>query len=240
MLDKVVARSRPVDQFVENRDGPKGLPDANRLLFCGIEPARRRDSIAGLGAAPELATLDPESIPDTPGGRNGLVEGVGRDVCDMKGCWRSISLRVPIGGNREGTVPARARRPVGLMEPSEPGIRSGKLSWLGDSGIFSRRGVEWPLVGGPQMLGETPSCAWISRALWWEAKIAKRQPNLPRSWNKFPTVSSIDEFPNHAKGIQPLVVSYRSIRQRCQTVLSRSPIQPSRWANCAPSRADCS
>jgi hypothetical protein len=36
---------------------------------------------------------------------------------------------------------------------------------VGDSGMFSRRGVEPPLVGGPQTLGRRPSCAWISRAL---------------------------------------------------------------------------
>lgn len=40
---------------------------------------------------------------------------------------------------------------------------------MGDSGIFSRRGVEFPLVGGPPhgFRGRlvTPSCAWISRAL---------------------------------------------------------------------------
>lgn len=81
-----MALSRPVDQFEGNNDGPKGLLDAEprRLLRCGIEPARRRDSIAGLGAA-ELATLPLESIPDTPGGRKGLVEGVGREVWDMNG-----------------------------------------------------------------------------------------------------------------------------------------------------------
>lgn len=148
-----------MDQFVENSDGPKGPLPPKKLLLCGIEPARRRERDAGAGPAPELAGLEPVSIPETPGGLKGLVEGVGREVCEANGCWSSISFSVPIGGKRDGTVPARARR-LGLpMEPLVVGIRSGKLSWLGDSGIFSRSGVEWPLVGGPQMLGETPSCA---------------------------------------------------------------------------------
>jgi hypothetical protein len=82
MLVKVVALSRPVDQLVENSDGPKGPPPPKKLLLCGIEPARRRDSDAGLGTAVELATLELVSIPETPGGLKGLVEGVGREVCD--------------------------------------------------------------------------------------------------------------------------------------------------------------
>ena len=40
---------------------------------------------------------------------------------------------------------------------SEGGIRSGNPSWEGDSGIVSRNGVEFPLVGGPQILGDKPS-----------------------------------------------------------------------------------
>lgn len=44
-------------------------------------------------------------------------------------------------------------------------MKSGKPSWLGDSGMVSRKGVEPPLAGGPHMLGVKPSCAWISRAL---------------------------------------------------------------------------
>jgi hypothetical protein len=82
MLVKVVARSRPVDQLVENSDGPKGPPPPRKLLLCGIEPARRRDSDAGAGP-PERAALEPLSIPETLGGLKGLVEGVGREVCEM-------------------------------------------------------------------------------------------------------------------------------------------------------------
>lgn len=128
MLVKVVARSRPVDQFVENKDGPKGPPPPSRLLRWGIEPARSREIMAGLGAPAEVVTFAVVSIPGTPGGLNGLVEGVGRDVCDMYGCWSSISLRVAMGGNREGTVPARALRPEPDIWPLVVGIRSGKLS----------------------------------------------------------------------------------------------------------------
>lgn len=79
-----------------------------------------------------------------------------------------------MAGNREGTVPARVRRTEFDAE-SEPGLppigwpasKSGKLSLPGDSGMVSRSGVECPLpvVGGPQICGESPSCAWISRAL---------------------------------------------------------------------------
>lgn len=83
MLVKVVALSRPVDQFVENNDGPKGPPPPKKLLLCGIEPARRRDSDAGLGTPVALATFEPVSIPETPGGLKGLVEGVGREVCGI-------------------------------------------------------------------------------------------------------------------------------------------------------------
>lgn len=68
-------------------------------------------------------------------------------------------FREPVSGNREGTVPARARRvelDASRFEP-EPAVasvasKSGKLSLPGDSGMVSRRGVEWPLPvgGGPQ------------------------------------------------------------------------------------------
>lgn len=43
---------------------------------------------------------------------------------------------------------------------------------MGDSGIFSRSGVEFPLVGGPQTLTGKPSWAWISRALFENSLLA--------------------------------------------------------------------
>lgn len=109
MLVRVLARSRPECQFVENNDGPKGLEPPRKPVLCGIEPARRRDTpvvpppAAGAGFAPV-------SIPDTPGGRNGLVDGVGLEDCEI-GCWGFKSVRrLPTGENREGTVPALALR----------------------------------------------------------------------------------------------------------------------------------
>lgn len=175
MLVRVLARSRPECQLVENKDGPNGLDPPKKPVRWGIEPARRRDTPVGLPApgaaeaAPAVAAgaaFGVESIPDTPGGRKGLVEGVGREDCEM-GCgggFKSVR-RLPTGEKREGTVPALARREELCKPVLGGGMRSGNPSWLGDSGMFSRSGVEWPLVGGPQILGEMPSSAWISRAL---------------------------------------------------------------------------
>ncbi len=73
--------------------------------------------------------------------------------------WDIVELvneEPPLGGNLEGTVPARARR-VGLnILLSEGGMKSGNPSWLGDSGIVSLNGVEPPLAGGPHT-GVNPS-----------------------------------------------------------------------------------
>lgn len=55
--------------------------------------------------------------------------------------------RLP-AGKREGTVPARARLVDGRLSGVGNCAKSGNPS-VGDSGIFSRRGVEFPLVGGP-------------------------------------------------------------------------------------------
>lgn len=175
MLVSVVALSRPVDQFVENNDGPKGLEDPSKPGRCGIEPALKRDNIVGLPPLFAVAVLVPDSTLVTPGGRKGLVDGVGREVLDMNDCCTFTPLSVPTGENREGTVPARALRAGLLRLFSDGGTRSGKPSWLGDSGMFSRRGVEPPLVGGPQMLGETPSWAWISLALHGKKALVERQ-----------------------------------------------------------------
>lgn len=128
MLVKVVARSRPDAQLVENTEGPNGFEEPKKLFGrCGIEPARKRDKTAVLGPAPEVTVLPLVSIPDRPGGRNGLVDGVGLDVLDIRdGAW-DVALRVPTGGNRDGTVPALALR-AGLFNVGSEGIRSGNPS----------------------------------------------------------------------------------------------------------------
>jgi len=54
-------------------------------------------------------------------------------------------------------------------------VKSGNPS-VGDSGIFSRRGVELPLVGGPHTFTGNPSCAWISRALFEEKSLLALVP----------------------------------------------------------------
>ena len=79
--------------------------------------------------------------------------------------WTLAPFKGTTGENRDGTVPARVLLAGLCIVGSVAGMRSGNSSWLGDSGIFSRRGVEFPLVGGPQMLEATPSWAWISLAL---------------------------------------------------------------------------
>lgn len=86
MLVRVVARSRPVGQLVEKSDGPKGFDEPRILVLCGIEPARRRDRVVVLLPLPVVVGLVPESMPETPGGRKGLVDGVGREVLDRKDC----------------------------------------------------------------------------------------------------------------------------------------------------------
>ena len=112
----------------------------------------------------ELPELASRAVSE--GDLKGLVEGVGREVLGNN----EVPLLAPAaelaGENLEGTVPARDLRGVVWVLLSAGGMKSGKPSWLGDSGIVSRSGVEPPLAGGPHMLGVNPSCAWISRALY--------------------------------------------------------------------------
>ena len=98
---------------------------------------------------------------------NGLGDGVGREVFAPSAGRGPRPLRplgAPPGEKRDGTVPARARLVDGKLSGVGRCEKSGKPS-VGDSGMFSRRGVELPLVGGPQTLTGRPSCAWISLAL---------------------------------------------------------------------------
>jgi hypothetical protein len=162
MLASVELRSRPGAQFEEKTDTPKGEVALLYWLRCGREPARNRDKRAALW---ELAwSASPPRFGD--GDLNGLGDGVGREVLfvTMDGMGPR-PLAAPPGEKRDGTVPARARL-VGCGRLSGVGrcVKSGKPS-VGDSGMFSRRGVELPLVGGPQTLTGRPSWAWISRAL---------------------------------------------------------------------------
>ena len=87
----------------------------------------------------------------------GLVDGVGLDVFGRKDCSLVMPGLFAPGENLEGTVPALTRRWGPCVEFSDGGMKSGKPSWLGDSGIVSRRGVEPPLAGGPHILGVRPS-----------------------------------------------------------------------------------
>lgn len=108
MLVKVVPRSLPVPQLVEKREVPKGVDEPSKLVRCGIDPARRRDcSRAWVALAADVLV---ESMTGIPGGRNGLVDGVGREVLERRDCCTFTPLIVATGENRDGTVPARARR----------------------------------------------------------------------------------------------------------------------------------
>lgn len=105
------------------------------------------DEPAGAGA---LLNAFSEAEP----GRKGLVDGVGREVLDAK---KERVWGFPTAGGviLDGRVPALPLR-AGLFIPvSVNGTRSGKPSWLGDSGI-SNRGVDVPLVGGPHILPIVP------------------------------------------------------------------------------------
>lgn len=80
MLVRVVARSRPVAQLVENKEGPNGLEEPRKPVRCGMEPARRRDREPELLPPAVVEVVAPVSMPGTPAGRNGLVDGVVRVV----------------------------------------------------------------------------------------------------------------------------------------------------------------
>lgn len=170
MLWSVLLRSRLLDHPVEKIGFPKGdTAGGKKPGRCGIEPARRRESKADLAAAlVEPRAAKPEFSVGVPEpGLKGLVEGVGRDDLGRSDEADSKPGGGAEGENREGSVPARARRPDvwGAAASGIAPLKSGKLSLLGDSGMVSRSGVEFPLVGGPHIWGVRPSCAWISRAL---------------------------------------------------------------------------
>lgn len=161
MLARVAPRSRPVPvgfQLV-NIDGPKGelvpgIWGANGLR-CGIDPARNLER-----RVEELGCGSEGSRPGEGVLLKGLWVGVGLEVLAAKDGMFKSPLLAPPGENLEGKVPARARLGCGRLSEVGSCAKSGKPS-VGDSGMFSRRGVELPLVGGPpQGLGNPlmPSC----------------------------------------------------------------------------------
>lgn len=130
-----------------------------------MDPARSRERSADFCAAgPGADVAKPvASVGVWEPGLKGLVEGVGLAVFGRSEDWTFKLFSPAAGENLEGSVPARVRV-VRVDEGSAtasvedaPWLKSGKLSPVGDSGIVSRRGVELPLVGGPQTCGPRPS-----------------------------------------------------------------------------------
>lgn len=160
MLVKVAALVRLV-QVEPNGDCPfKKLGPPKILLRCGILPARSRDKRADVpeGAGALLKAFSEAKVEP---GRKGLVEGVGRDVLDVRRATLG-ALFETVGEILDGKVPALPLR-AGLFIPvSVKGTRSGNPSAFGDSGI-SNRGVDVPLVGGPQILEVVPVGVCSSR-----------------------------------------------------------------------------
>ena len=153
MLVKVAARAR-LFQVVEKGDCPVRKVEPPKILArCGMLPARSLESRADV-PADAGALLKAFSEAEVEPGRKGLVEGVGREVFEVRRAMFG-ALLVTVGEMREGKVPARPLRAGLLIPVSVNGTRSGKPSWLGDSGI-SNNGVEVPLVGGPQMFPLVP------------------------------------------------------------------------------------
>lgn len=152
MLASVLPRSRPVGFQLLKMEGPKGEAEVlGRLdekgLRWGMEPARNLDN--KVEDRPGSASDEDSAKPGDGVLLKGLVEGAGRAACCPMGGTFNIPLPTGAPGNRDGTVPARARLPVeGMLSGVGSWLKSGKPS-VGDSGMFSRRGVEFPLVGGP-------------------------------------------------------------------------------------------
>lgn len=163
MLASVDPLSRPTAfQPLLKILGPKGElePDPDTCgakgLRCGKEPARRRErSVVGFSAVVGVGSRPGED----DGCPYGLCDRDGLEVLKAEGGRPSNPFA---GGGpvdrRDGSVPARARRVEGTESGFAPWGNSGKPS-VGDSGMFSRRGVEFPLVGGPVqgLTGSKPS-----------------------------------------------------------------------------------
>jgi hypothetical protein len=112
MLASVEPRSRPTPAGFQllKMDGPNGDAELGKLakgLRCGMDPARSRESNVEF-------VEDELSIGSRPGEGvllKGLWVGVTRAELEAKlGTPRRPGFPERPGGNREGTVPARARR----------------------------------------------------------------------------------------------------------------------------------
>jgi hypothetical protein len=168
MLANVLPLSRPPGGFqLLKIEGPKGelVPGtwvpANGLRW-GIEPARSLESSVDVVEGLLLALVVLGASRPGDGDLNGVCDGLGREALAAREGIPSKALPAPPGGNLDGTVPARARRVCGRLSGVGRLVKSGKAS-VGDSGMLSRSGVEFPLVGGPPQgfagSTETPSCA---------------------------------------------------------------------------------
>jgi len=126
MLVKVAALAR-LFQVVEKGDCPgRKVEPPNILARCGMLPARSLESRAEV-LADAGALLNAFSEADVEPGLNGLVEGVGREVFDVRRAMFG-ALLVTVGEIREGRVPARPLRAGLLIPDSVKGTRSGKPS----------------------------------------------------------------------------------------------------------------
>ena len=123
--------------------------------------------------------VSPDSFEIREDDLKGLVEGVGLELFGGNDTGLLVPGVTPPGENLDGTVPARSRRAELCELLSGGGMKSGNPSWLGDSGMVSRRGVEPPLAGGPH-IGVSPSCAWISLALFTNISISYIQRSVMR------------------------------------------------------------
>lgn len=154
MLASVDVRSLPEAQFVEKTEGPNGPAPLENWLRCGKDPARSRMRRAALLVVELFSGISP--IDDGEGVWKGEWDGVGREDFARDGIGPNPFVAPP-GENRDGTVPALALLAVdGRLSGVGSCAKSGKPS-VGDSGMFSRRGVEFPLVGGPQTFTGRPS-----------------------------------------------------------------------------------
>lgn len=162
MLVRVAARVRLFQGVANGECAETKVEPLKMFERCGMLPARSLDRSADVLDAAE-ALLKAFSEAEVEPGLKGLVVGVGREVLEVRRAMFG-ALPVTVGDILEGKVPALPLRAGLLMPVSVKGTKSGKPSWLGDSGI-SNSGVEVPLVGGPQIFPDVPVGVCSSRVL---------------------------------------------------------------------------